>query len=95
MFAILFCVVQNKFVCKAIHWGFLVLSKDNILAVIIRQIHLVVSYFWWMKTFPRKWILGRHVKFWYRELRRSHITLYKDCDSNLLSCLLFYQIRSV
>jgi hypothetical protein len=51
VFAILFCVVQNKFVCRANHWFFLVLSNDNVLGVIIRKIRLVVSYFWWMKIY--------------------------------------------
>ena len=33
--------------------------------------------------------------FPFRELRRSHITLYKDCDGNLVKFTTFYQTRSV
>ena len=33
--------------------------------------------------------------FPFRELRRSHLTLYKDCDGNLVKFTTFYQTRSV
>jgi len=88
VFAILFCVVQNKFVYKAIHWGFFwlgIVKGQYVLAVIIRKIRLVVSYFGEVEMSKEVSFLDRHVKFPYRELRRSHITLYKDCDSILLS----------
>jgi hypothetical protein len=81
------CVVQNKFICKAIHWFFLVLSNDNVLAVIVRKNTFGHVVFWWVE-------ISKEVNFelscWVflcRELRRSQITLYKDCDSILLSCI--------
>ena len=67
-------------------------------AAIVEEIHFVVLYI----RSNRKVEVGvskevsfldRHVKFPYRELRRSHITLYKDCDSILLRLQLF--IKSV
>ena len=55
------------------------------MAVIIRKIRLVVLYFGEVEMSKEVSFLDRHVEFPYRELRGSHITLYKDCDSILLS----------
>ncbi len=48
---------------------------------------LVVSYFWWMKISKEVNFGLSCGVFLYRELRSSWITLYKDCDSILLSCV--------
>jgi hypothetical protein len=62
-----------------------IVEGQYFLAVIIRKIRLVVSYFGEVEMSKEVSFLDRHVEFPYRELRRSHITLYKDCDSILLS----------
>ncbi len=54
-FAILFCVVQNKSVCKAI-FGVLVLSSDNVWLLSLEEnTFFVVSYFCGWK-YPRRWV---------------------------------------
>ena len=70
----------------------MLLYEDNNLAVSVGEntYLLCCIFFVWREI--------QKCEDWYfpfRELRRSHITLYKDCDGNLVKFTTFYQTRSV
>jgi hypothetical protein len=90
MFAILFHIVQNNSFVKPFELVFLYCLATMFWPIIVRKIRFfVVSYFWWMETSKEvNFFKSLCQVFLYRELRCSLVTLYKDCDSILLSCFL-------
>jgi len=87
VFAILFCFVQNKFVfCKAIVGFYFGIVRDDVLAVIVFRKTIC---FWLCRRWEYSRKLSVVCRFFIENQDVSQITLYKDCDSILLSCSFF------
>ncbi len=85
-----YCFACAKF-CKASYLG-CYSTKTIIWLLVLEKIHIccVAFSFGWREIQKcEDWF------FPFRELRHFHITLYKDCDGNLVKFTTFYQTRSV